>query len=325
MPAELTTALDSGAGALTNSMRSEARQRVEAAQQLRQLTNDSARNSMDDSMDGAITMPIAEGIANAPAATSERSRTAAEGVRLLKQGTEAIKFSRSGKPAVTLVKLSEDERTITWLPHGLGRTFKTKKAADGRSVALSSVWGISIGRESAAFQRSAERSRGSAHLSFSLVLKAAAAQEEGRETLDLCCVDEESFGLVVAAFRALLEERAKAKAAANRPWGGGTVFIPAAAADTAAATTATTFEATAAPATADAAVAAVAAVAADAADAEAAADAVAALTTIATAATAAGATAEAAAAAAAAAEKAAAAAEKAAAEEASVWEEEVAE
>ena len=162
-PAELTTALDSGAGALTNtnttgSMRSEARQRVEAAQQLRQLTNDSARNSMDDSMDGAITMPIAEGIANAPAATSERSRTAAEGVRLLKQGTEAIKFSRSGKPAVTLVKLSEDERTITWLPHGLGRTFKTKKAADGRSVALSSVWGISIGRDSAAFQRSAERS-----------------------------------------------------------------------------------------------------------------------------------------------------------------------
>ena len=116
---------------------------------------------------------------------------------------------------------------MAWEAHGLGRAFNFKTAG-GRSVPISGVQSVTIGRESAAFHRAPERSRGSAHLSLSLVLKASHAIE-GRETLDLCCSDEETFGLLVAAFRVLLDELRLAKDAATRPWGGGHVFIPAAA------------------------------------------------------------------------------------------------
>lgn len=138
-----------------------------------------------------------------------------------------FQFSRSGKPSVTLLTLSSDESIVAWEAHGLGRAFNFKTAG-GRSVPISGVQSVTIGRESAAFHRAPERSRGSAHLSLSLVLKASHAIE-GRETLDLCCSDEETFGLLVAAFRALLDELRLAKDAATRPWGGGHVFIPAAA------------------------------------------------------------------------------------------------
>ena len=154
------------------------------------------------------------------------SETAAAGVALLKRGAEVIKFSRSGKPAVTLIHLSEDESMISWKKHGrLGRSAKD------RSVALRGVSRLDIGRESAAFQAARPdkaRGAGAAHLSLSLVLKPTYAHEGAKKpTLDLCCSDEECFGLLVAAFRALLGALEASAAAASRPWGAGLVAITA--------------------------------------------------------------------------------------------------
>ena len=126
-------------------------------------------------------------------------QAASEGRTLLRTGLEVLKFSRKGKPAVTVLKLSADETQLSWRPHSY------KKA--NRRLPISGVTRVDIGRESAAFRRHTSARGagiGQAHLSLSLVLHEAAAKQEGRDTLDLCAADEESFGLLVAALRALV-------------------------------------------------------------------------------------------------------------------------
>ena len=127
----------------------------------------------------------------------KRDEAASEGRSLLRTGLEVLKFSQRGKPAVTILKLSSDEAQITWRPHGL-----IKKRKDKRALPIAGITRVDIGRESAAFRRAP--ARGQAHLSLSLVLSEAASKEEGRDTLDLCAADEESFGLLVAGLRALV-------------------------------------------------------------------------------------------------------------------------
>ena len=158
-----------------------------------------------------------------------RGESATEGLALLQRGLEVIKFSRTGKPSVTTVRLDEAELTLSWQPRmGLG---KLKAKPGKRSIETAGIQSVDIGRDSAAFQQAPTKSRGAAHLSLSLVLKASYAAE-GRETLDLCCADEEEFGCLVAAFRALIDECYRAAAAKNeaaaaalRPWGAGSVVI----------------------------------------------------------------------------------------------------
>ena len=151
-------------------------------------------------------------------------QAATEGLALLHGGAECIKFSRAGQPSVTLIRLSPDQQTITWQRHGLG---KLKRKQDRRAVEVEAIERVDVGRESAAFRSAPPNARGSAHLSLSLVMRPSHAVD-GRQTLDLCCADEESFGLLVAALRALVARRAEkaAKAAAiHRPWGAGLPVI----------------------------------------------------------------------------------------------------
>ena len=158
----------------------------------------------------------------------ERSTAAAEGISLLQRGCEVIKFKgHGGKPHVALLRLSSDEEMLSWQRHGAA---KLKMRMDGRDrmLKLASVTDVLIGRESTAFQR-ARGPRGEVHLSMSLVLETTTT---GRETLDLCCADEEQMGLMLAAFRVLLAERterAEAEARTNNPapWGGGLPVITA--------------------------------------------------------------------------------------------------
>ena len=57
------------------------------------------------------------------------SQTCAAGLALLRRGVEVIKFSTKGQPAVTLVRLSDDEKLLSWQAHGLG---KLKRRNDKR-------------------------------------------------------------------------------------------------------------------------------------------------------------------------------------------------
>jgi hypothetical protein len=144
-----------------------------------------------------------------------RSEAAVEGIALLKRGCDVIKFSsKSSKPAVTLLRLSINEAELSWQRHGLAAL---KRKSEGRVLQIRDVTGLLVGRESATFQRAHDDAHGAVHLSLSLVLEGA------RTSFDLCCVDEEQFGYLVAGLRALLSERDQRIADEQRkdlPWGG---------------------------------------------------------------------------------------------------------
>ena len=162
------------------------------------------------------------------------SQTAHAGLALLRGGVEIIKFSSKGQPAVTLCKLSADETTLTWQAHGLGKLKKRK--SDKRAIQMQDVERVDVGRESAAFRSAPPKAHAAtAHLSLSLVMRPSAVAIDGRSSLDLCCADEESFGLLVAALRRLVARRLEAAAAAaaaaealTKPWAAGLPMITAA-------------------------------------------------------------------------------------------------
>lgn len=158
-----------------------------------------------------------------------RSATAAEGVALLQGRCEVTKFSRGGKASTALLRLSDDERSLKWQKP---TKFKRLKAAAKRSIQVSEIAVIMVGRESDAFRLAgAGTAQGAAHLSLSLVLAPTDSGERERDTFDLCCGDEEQFGLLVAALRALVAEEGWAQDEAlriaealerekDKPWGG---------------------------------------------------------------------------------------------------------
>lgn len=147
---------------------------------------------------------------------TRRAAAGAEGLELLIRGCQVIKFSqKSGKAHAVALRLSQDEQRLTWQRHGLS---KLKMKSDRRELVTSDVLEVRVGRDSGAFQHAPAGAKGAVHLSLSLVLRGE------RETFDLCCVDEEQFGLLVAAFRTLIgerDQRAAEEKAKHRPWGGG--------------------------------------------------------------------------------------------------------
>ena len=149
-----------------------------------------------------------------------RSAAAGEGIAMLKAGAPAQKSGRSGKPHATTFRLSDDEQKLSWDGAGLGKLNVLKGE---RYVRVSSVLELLVGLESAVFERSGSAAAASnMHLSLSLVLSQAlparpssmsdvrtevvGSAPSERETLDITCDDEESFGLWVAALRALMAE-----------------------------------------------------------------------------------------------------------------------
>ena len=144
-----------------------------------------------------------------------RGGAATEGLELLQRGCEVIKFSQKGKPSVILLRLSADEKELSWHRHGLS---KLKLKTERRALQVEGITDLLVGRESAVFQKQRAGEKGAVHLSLSLVLAI------GRESFDLSCADEEQFGYIVAAIRALLAERSERVASDERkalPWGGG--------------------------------------------------------------------------------------------------------
>ena len=81
--------------------------------------------------------------------------------------------------------LPRDPRRLA--PTGLG---KLKRKSERRAISVSGIDRIDVGRDSAAFRSAPPNARGSSHLSLSLVMRPSHAID-GRETLDLCCADEE--------------------------------------------------------------------------------------------------------------------------------------
>ncbi len=163
-----------------------------------------------------------------------RSLAAQEGIALLKRGSQAIKYTQKGKGRLTTFKLTKDETALKW--QGSGAKVWTKITM-AREVVMADVVELLVGHESAAFKqhmnracagsrRETDAGAAKAHLSLSLVLMSALAQppsemddaaEHGvgaggsrsRATLDVSFEDEETFGLWVAALRALLDEGRK--------------------------------------------------------------------------------------------------------------------
>ena len=64
------------------------------------------------------------------------SQAVAEGLSLLSRGVEVIKFSQKGSPSLVLLKLSKDEKTITWSKHGIS---KLKRKAERREIVIQMV------------------------------------------------------------------------------------------------------------------------------------------------------------------------------------------
>lgn len=149
----------------------------------------------------------------------QRTKTAREGIALLRRGSAVKKYGRQGRPHTTTFWLSADETTLGWVGKGglLGKR---------RAVAVADVVEVLEGQQSAVFKKLSgegkggerkaslsERSLGAEHLSLSLRLRGGGNDQ--KETLDLSCDDEETFGLWVAALRALIGERSSG--AAPRP------------------------------------------------------------------------------------------------------------
>ena len=158
-----------------------------------------------------------------PTASVPRSAAIEEGVALLKAGSVVIKHGRHGRPRPVLFTLSSDESLLSWEPRTRNASFS--RVAQGmrrvsvskerpRRVCLEDALSLLVGRESEVFHRRANESSGGGEgLSLSLVLKLPAALDEGvadehptdgRPTLDLSFEDDETFGLWVAALRALI-------------------------------------------------------------------------------------------------------------------------
>ena len=134
------------------------------------------------------------------AAVPKRNGTAKEGVALLKRGSTVKKYGRQGKPHATLFRLSDDESMLGWEGRGLN---KLKR----RAVRICDLVELHVGHESTVFLEA--RAPGAEHMSMSLRLLKAQSRpdDDARDTLDLSCDDEETFGLWVAALRALLAEQ----------------------------------------------------------------------------------------------------------------------
>jgi len=156
----------------------------------------------------------------------QRSPTAIAGIRLLKSGCEAVKYSRRGQPRSTTFRLSDDEQTLSWdAGHG-GITAPVKMAkGERRNVKITEILDVLLGMESKIFTLHKDATGGGtehpmAHVSMTLVLVGSLPSMPGedgslgrtkttfeqRETLDLSFKDEEIFGLWVAALRALMSE-----------------------------------------------------------------------------------------------------------------------
>ena len=146
------------------------------------------------------------------------SETAQAGVRMLMNGTTALKYGREGKPHATDFRLTEDGMTLTWKGKRSSVVGKLAAAKESKSVELRFVAHFLVGRESAVFKRfqdgfhkatalgdnwsnevvedsveeqkiARRRAPGKEHLSLSLQF-ARSANKGSRDTLDLSFEDE---------------------------------------------------------------------------------------------------------------------------------------
>ena len=164
-----------------------------------------------------------------PVPRPTRSAAASEGIELLKAGSYAIKHTRKGKAEGHTFWLSADERELHWDTQNV---LKRMDVLRKRTLLLADVLEVLVGQDSAAFQKSASLD---AELSLSLVLvpslsekskpaggkpaggaaAVALGYDEQRDSLDLTFDDDETFGLWLAALRALLREQASSDVAAG--------------------------------------------------------------------------------------------------------------
>ena len=150
-----------------------------------------------------------------------RSATAEEGVACLMRGLPVLKYGRQGKPHKTILRLSEDEAYLLWDASGIAAKLVKRGRKERRRIFLADVLEILVGQESMVFHRIKEAGAAE-HVSLTLLLMpalpdppssdaaepCAPLKREDRATLDFSCLDEEQFGLCVAALRALVEEAA---------------------------------------------------------------------------------------------------------------------
>jgi len=147
-----------------------------------------------------------------------QSFTVQEGIALLKRGVQAVRYGRQGRPDVTSFKLSDDEQTLAW--------DKRKSIAQHRgmrSLRLADVTDVEL---RAGHERPNPRRSSSAvvppHLILSVKIspKPAAGADDPtaytRDCLDMGLSDEETFGLLVAAFRALVSHHQRSAAGSQR-------------------------------------------------------------------------------------------------------------
>ena len=148
------------------------------------------------------------------------SSAVAEGVALLQGGSMAVTHGRHGKPRPALFVLSADETTLSW--ESRSRVASAVRRLTARepstSVRIADVQALRIGSASLCLEDAA--TMGDPALSLCLVLGAGAAKPatEERPTLDLSFEDDETFGLWVAALRALVARaQTDAATAASAP------------------------------------------------------------------------------------------------------------
>ena len=189
--------------------------------------------------DGFAIMPHRRG-RRVSSLASRRSEAATDGISLLKKGCPAVKVSQRGRQRPTTFTLSDDESTLYW--EGVGLSARLKGA---RSVPLSEVLQVMVGAQSEAFRRAQSQSQRTPlneSTCLTLVLSTTVMDDDGglsqknirvsgvgggkhssqpsspdqRSTLDIYLHDETTFGLWLAALRALTNEvRAKPAPYAN--------------------------------------------------------------------------------------------------------------
>ena len=142
------------------------------------------------------------------------SPAVAEGVALLQGGSMAVTHGRHGKPRPALFVLSADERTLSWESRSrvasVGRVVRRLTVRESStSVQIADVQALRIGSASLCLEDA--DTMGDPALSLCLVFGAGAAEPgtEQRPTLDLSFEDDETFGLWVAALRALFAHDAR--------------------------------------------------------------------------------------------------------------------
>ena len=119
-------------------MRPRAKAHVRAAEKAQDLRASMRRSTVDPSGVVDWSLPSSSG---APL----RSHTVQEGVSLLKRGVRVTKFGREGVPHPATVKLSQDERELSWTSAATSKKM--------RKVALSDVMEVWVGHESHVFKR----------------------------------------------------------------------------------------------------------------------------------------------------------------------------